>query len=244
MLKRTILLVLLVLALLTGCSQVQENPLPTETALLLEPSNPTIAPTDTASPQGESPTATVEVQAGETSSTEAEMGDPSSEAVAFIPCSGVLTSANQEGPYYLEGSPEKSDLVEAGLAGTPVVITGSVYDQECNPIPEAKVDFWQANAEGVYDNAGYVLRGHVVTDANGVYSIRTIEPGLYTGRPPHIHVKVFAPDGRELLTTQLYFPGSENSADVRAAPDLLVTYLEPDDSGERRVVFNFIVQAQ
>jgi protocatechuate 3,4-dioxygenase beta subunit len=158
-----------------------------------------------------------------------------------MPCSGALTSANMEGPYYTPGSPQRDSLLEPGMTGTPILIYGGVFDQDCNPVPGAKVDFWQADANGVYDNAGYRLRGHVLTGADGFYAIETIAPGLYTGRPEHIHVKVFAPDGRELLTTQLYFPGSENSADVQAAPDLLVSYLGMDDQGRQLVRFNFVV---
>jgi hypothetical protein len=40
----------------------------------------------------------------------------------------------------------------------------------------------------------------------------------------------------------MYFAGSEGSADVSTAPDLLVTYLEPDDNGQLQVIFNFVVQ--
>ena len=127
------------------------------------------------------------------------------------------------------------------MDGTPVLILGRVFDQHCTPIPGAKVDFWLADVDGEYDNAGYRLRGHVFTDGNGYYEIESIEPGIYTGRPPHIHVKVFAPAGPELLTTQMYFPGSEESGDVLSAPDLLVTYIEPDESGRVRVIFNFVV---
>ncbi len=159
-----------------------------------------------------------------------------------IPCSGMPTSANQEGPYYSPGSPERASLIEDGMPGRPIMILGQVYDQGCQPIPDVKVDFWQADASGEYVNVGYRLRGHVITDANGFYSLETIEPGLYTGRPPHIHVKVFAPDGEELLTTQIYFPGSEGSVDVKAALDLLVDYPESDLEGSTQVWFNFIIQ--
>jgi protocatechuate 3,4-dioxygenase beta subunit len=141
----------------------------------------------------------------------------------------------------MAGAPQKASLVEPGMTGTPVFITGQVLNQDCQPLAGAKVDFWQADADGVYDNVGYRLRGYALTDANGFYSIETIVPGLYTGRPPHIHVKVFAPDGSELLTTQLYFPGSEGSADVQGSPDLLVTLGGPDAAGRALVNFNFIV---
>jgi protocatechuate 3,4-dioxygenase beta subunit len=160
----------------------------------------------------------------------------------LIPCSGELTSTNQEGPFYKTGSPERESLIDEGLAGTPIIIIGRVFDQDCNTLSDIKLDFWLANADGEYDNAGYTLRGYQLTDENGYYSIESIEPTPYTGRPSHIHVKLFAPDGRELLTTQMYFPGSESSADVLNSPDLLATYLAPDSNGRQRVLFNFVLQ--
>ena len=160
---------------------------------------------------------------------------------APAPCTGMLTSPNMEGPYYKAGAPERANLIDAGMPGQPIRISGHVFDADCNPLPGAKVDFWQADAGGVYDNEGYTLRGYVVTDANGAYTLDTIEPGVYPGRPPHVHVKVFAADGRELLTTQMYFAGSERSRDVQAAPDLLVPYLGLDAQGRQRIAFDFVV---
>lgn len=165
---------------------------------------------------------------------------PGTTAVAT--CTGVLTSPNMEGPYYKAGAPERASLIEPGMLGTPIRVSGHVFDQTCTPLTGARVDFWQADASGAYDNEGYTLRGYVVTDADGAYVIDTIEPGIYPGRPPHVHVKVFAPDGRELLTTQMYFAGSEDSGDVRAAPDLLAPYLGPDAEGRQQIAFDFVVR--
>jgi protocatechuate 3,4-dioxygenase beta subunit len=156
-------------------------------------------------------------------------------------CSSTLTPANQEGPFYTADSPERASLIDEGMPGVPLLIFGRVFDQECNPIAGAKLDFWLADVNGEYDNAGYTLRGHVFADAGGNYAIEAIEPTAYTGRPPHTHVKVFDPDGRELLTTQLYFAGSEDSADVRNAPGLLAPYVGPDSTGRQQVLFNFVV---
>lgn len=169
---------------------------------------------------------------------------PASSLPPSLPCSGVPTSRNQEGPFYKAGSPERESLIEESMPGTPILIMGRVFDQDCNPLPGVKVDFWLANVEGEYDNVGYTLRGHQFTNENGFYSIESIEPTPYTGRPSHIHVKLFAPNGNELLTTQMYFPGSESSPDVTNSPDLLATYLEPDSGGRQQVLFNFIVQDQ
>ena len=192
--------------------------------------------TQFATPAGEEPSP-VTVEAGVASETSTSLLTTPS----LIACSGELTSSNQEGPYYSPGSPQRSDLIENGMSGTPIRLFGQVFDQDCNPISGARLDFWQADGNGEYDNHGYTLRGHVFSEEDGSYSLETVEPGRYPGRPPHIHVKVFSPDNRELLTTQMYFAGSENSPDVTAAPDLLVAYLEPDENGRQQVLFNFVV---
>lgn len=163
-------------------------------------------------------------------------------ALAAVPCRGELTSPNQEGPYYMTGSPERASLIDPGMPGLPILISGRVLDQDCAPVAGAKVDLWQTDAEGRYDNSGYTLRGHTIAGEDGAYAIETIEPAPYPGRPSHIHVKVFAPDGRELLTTQLYLPGTEGSRDVRAAPALLVAYAGEDESGRQLVPFDFIIR--
>jgi protocatechuate 3,4-dioxygenase beta subunit len=127
------------------------------------------------------------------------------------------------------------------MPGVPILIFGRVFDQDCNPIPGAKLDFWLADVNGEYDNVGYTLRGHVFTDDEGNYALESIEPTSYTGRPPHIHVKVFAPDDEELLTTQMYFAGSEASTEVTNSPELCVNYLAADENGRLQVLFNFVV---
>ena len=158
-----------------------------------------------------------------------------------ITCDGVLTPAQQEGPFFSPGSPQRGSLMDAGMPGVPVLIFGRVFDQDIRPIPEAKLDFWLADVNGEYDNVGFTLRGHVFTDQDGYYQIESIEPTSYTGRPPHIHVRVYSPSGEELLTTQMYFAGSESSAEVTNAPELFANYLEPDENGRLQVLFNFIV---
>jgi protocatechuate 3,4-dioxygenase beta subunit len=127
-----------------------------------------------------------------------------------------------EGPYFSTGSPQRRSLLAAGMAGTRLTLTGYVLTTACRPVRRAKLDFWQADARGVYDNDGYRLRGHQFTDSAGRYRLETIVPGLYTGRTKHIHVKVQAPD-RDILTTQLYFPGvARNRSDRLYESDLLL----------------------
>lgn len=115
------------------------------------------------------------------------------------------TLAETEGPFFKPRSPERADLIESGIKGRPIVLSGRVLDRACRPLGHALVDLWHADDNGDYDNAGFRLRGHVFTDAEGRYRFRTIVPALYTGRTRHFHVKV-QPAGARLLTTQLYFP--------------------------------------
>jgi protocatechuate 3,4-dioxygenase beta subunit len=158
-------------------------------------------------------------------------------------CDGTLTPAQTEGPFYTPDTPERGNLVEAGMGGTLLLVTGKVLNQNCEPIRGAKLDFWQADDNGEYDNVDYRLRGHQFADENGNYMLETILPGRYPGRTPHIHVKIFAPDGREVLTTQIYFSGvSDQIPDGIFRPDLLARDLGPDASGRRHVAFDFVVR--
>jgi len=115
------------------------------------------------------------------------------------------TLRETEGPYFKPRSPQRADLREPGIAGRPLDLSGFVLSRACRPVAGALIDVWQANDQGLYDNDGFRLRGHLLADAGGRFTLRTIVPGAYDGRTRHIHVKVQAP-GRPLLTTQLYFP--------------------------------------
>ena len=119
------------------------------------------------------------------------------------------------------------------MQGTRLLLVGYVLNQDCNPLPNAWLDFWQADASGQYDNDGYRLRGHQYTDAQGRYFLETILPGLYDSRPiEHIHVKIH-PEGGEEVTSQLYFPSQPVeglTVNLEDRGDLVIGY------------FNFVLQ--
>lgn len=149
------------------------------------------------------------------------------------------TVAQTEGPYFTPNSPERASLLETGMPGTELLLTGYVFSTACQPVPDALVDFWQANDAGEYDNAGFTLRGHQFTGQDGRYALTTIVPGLYPGRTRHIHVKVQAPN-RPVLTTQLYFPGvPENDRDRIFDPSLVMDVEEED--GRAIGFFTFVL---
>ena len=144
-----------------------------------------------------------------------------------------------EGPYYKAGAPQRATLSTTGVAGTPLVLTGYVLSTSCQPIANAKLDFWQADGNGNYDNSGYTLRGWQLTDANGAYRLETVIPGLYPGRTEHIHVKVTV--NGKTYTSQLFFPGvSQNAGDSIYAANMLIA-LNSATTTPRTGTFNFII---
>jgi len=149
------------------------------------------------------------------------------------------TPAQTEGPYYKPNSPERQTLREAGMAGTPLRLSGLVLSRRCEPAARILLDFWQADDRGAYDNQGHRLRGHQFTDESGRYQLETIIPGLYPGRTRHIHVKVQPPNG-SILTSQLYFPGEpRNRRDRLFRPTLLLRTEETSDG--QLATFNFVL---
>ena len=151
-----------------------------------------------------------------------------------------LTPEQTEGPYFKRNSPERASLVDASTPGTRLTLTGRVLNQNGKPIARALLDFWQADASGNYDNAGYLLRGHQFTDDAGQYRLETVVPGLYPGRTRHIHVKVQAPNG-PILTTQLYFPNEPRNASDGIFNPKLVLPMQATAQGQA-ASFDFVVQ--
>jgi len=151
------------------------------------------------------------------------------------------TPRQTEGPYFKPASPERASLLEPGMKGVRVVVTGVVRLASCQPVSRALVDVWHADDRGDYDNAGYRLRGHQFTDDQGRYRLETIVPGVYPGRTRHFHLKVQAPKG-PVLTTQLYFPGeAANASDPIFKRELVLRVR--DGAEGKTATFDFVLRA-
>ena len=120
----------------------------------------------------------------------------------------------------------RSDIAES-LPGAPLALSFVLLDAAtCAPLSGARIDIWHADSDGRYSgyrgqgdagvstrNATF-LRGTQVTGADGAARFRTIYPGWYPGRTPHVHLKAIL-DGRDVLTTQVYFPDALTAAVYR-----------------------------
>lgn len=150
---------------------------------------------------------------------------------------GMITPRQTEGPFFKTDSPLRASLLEK-TAKTRLLVTGRVLSAQCNPVPNALLDFWHADEDGDYDNRGFRYRGHQFADGQGRYRLETIVPAEYPGRTRHIHVKVQARGGR-VLTTQLYFPGDPgNRRDGLYRAELEMRLAKPGEGA-----FDFVVDA-
>ncbi len=175
--------------------------------------------------------------------------------VSGLAATAITTPAGSEGPFYPTRSMRfddiDNDLVkingEVDQAGGEIVtLSGRVLNRAGNPIVAARVEIWQCDVKGRYlhrGDFGWSSRdkafqgfGHDLTNAAGVYSFRTIKPVPYSGRTPHIHVKVLV-NNRTRLTTQFYLPDHSDNAN-----DWL--YQQIPEELRERLTMNFEVTAQ
>jgi protocatechuate 3,4-dioxygenase beta subunit len=144
---------------------------------------------------------------------------PFAVASGLVTC--VLAPESTEGPFHLDEQRFRRNITE-GRGGVPLALRLTVVDvSTCRTIRGAAVDVWHCDAAGTYSGVqgagGTFLRGIQRTGAKGVAVFRTIYPGWYPGRTPHIHVKV-ALGGNVVHTGQLYFPDAVTDAVYRRVP--------------------------
>lgn len=144
------------------------------------------------------------------------------------------TAESPMGPFYPIARPEDADADLTWMkghskraAGRVIEVSGRVFDMRGNPIANATLELWQANAAGRYTHPSDISKAaldpnfqgyaSLRTDSKGNWKIVTIKPGGYDSpighRPPHIHFDVRGQRHRNIL--QLYFPeeAAGNAAD-------------------------------
>ena len=125
--------------------------------------------------------------------------------VSAAPPTCVPTRADSLGPFYEPNAPERDHTGQA------LVISGTVRSaRDCSPLGGAVIEWWSANPRGDYDNAH---RATQRVSADGSYQYTTDFPGMYPGRPPHVHVRVTAP-GHRTLVTQVYPQQAQTALNV------------------------------
>ena len=153
--------------------------------------------------------------------------------------SAQATEATVFGPFHVPGAPELAlgDDISGGAAGEPLYVNATVRGRDGEPVANARVDVWEADAEGFYDVQRTGLdrpQGRAVfhTDAGGKLWFRGVMPVAYPiptdgpvgrmlkatkrhpWRPAHVHFMIQAP-GYETLITHV-FRGDDSYLDSDA----------------------------
>jgi protocatechuate 3,4-dioxygenase, alpha subunit len=140
-----------------------------------------------------------------------------------------LTPSQTVGPFFHGGleCPDAATLASDQTLGTRVRIEGTVRDGAGDPVTDAVVEIWQANAAGRYQHPddrrevpldpSFDGFGRCATDDGGRFAFATIKPGAVPGpngsaQAPHLLVSVLARGLLTRLITRLYFDDEQANA--------------------------------
>ena len=163
------------------------------------------------------------------------------------------------GPFYREGAQElpMGATISKDGRGEPVVVMGRVLSTDGSPIPNALLDVWETDENGLYEQQDpeqpdMNLRGKFRSDREGRYCFVGIKPvsypipddgpvgqllralGRHPFRPAHIHLLISA-DGFVPVTTHLFVKGDaylDSDAVFGTKDSLVVDFIRHDSAEE------------
>ncbi len=164
------------------------------------------------------------------------------------------TPSQTVGPFFHHGLlyQDETELVDDQTEGQRIRVIGTVYDGSGEPIPDAILEIWQADAHGYFNHPldphcdladkhfhGF---GRTGTVNGGRYEFKTVKPGgvpLPDGQPqaPYINFRVFSRGMLIHAYTRLYFSDESANQDdpvlQRIAPERRSTLIAPRvDTGD------------
>jgi hydroxyquinol 1,2-dioxygenase len=176
------------------------------------------------------------------------------------------TEATVFGPFFVEGAPayDHGDDIANGAVGIPCKVRGRIHDLDGKPVPHARIEVWQADAEGLYDvqrqDAGHQARGSLVAGPEGEYHFQSILAEAYPipddgpvgdllkatkrhpWRPAHLHFMIEAP-GYETLITHVFRNGDQyldSDAVFGVRESLIADWIKQPD-GTYLVDYDFVL---
>jgi len=135
----------------------------------------------------------------------------------------LITASQTIGPFFKYGLewPGGENLFPDSAEGRRIRLGGIVTDYRGQPVPDALIEFWQADGRGKFNTARAKASGgfgRVPTDDRGRYAISTVFPGRVAGhdgklQAPHILVVLFARGLLAQVVTRVYFGGEAANQD-------------------------------
>lgn len=171
------------------------------------------------------------------------------------------TPSQTVGPFFHLGCTEQASvgsLITPATKGERIRLACRVFDGEGQPVPDAMIEIWQANAEGRYAHPEDTQQkpldpnfngfGRLATDEQGSCVFETIKPGRVPGndgtlQAPHINVSVFARGVLKRLATRIYFADDPaNASDpilfLVSAARRSTLLAQPDATDKNRWLFD------
>ncbi|HEY4383982.1 MAG TPA: intradiol ring-cleavage dioxygenase [Ktedonobacteraceae bacterium] len=167
------------------------------------------------------------------------------------------TASTVFGPFFVEGSPRfaNGDDIANGASGEPCFMHGHVLSIAGEPLPDARIEIWQADDNGFYDvqsqeSSQVYNRGHLYSDEAGNYSFWSVRPEAYPipedgpvgelleaanrspMRPAHVHFMIKVP-GYKTLITHVFKEGDQylDSDAVFGVRSSLITSFDRHEPG-------------
>ena len=126
----------------------------------------------------------------------------------------LATPSQTVGPFFAVGIGPDGLGAIAGPAtrGERITLSIGVVDGDGQPVPDAMIELWHADADGRYGAPGFRGFGRQPTDAAGRCTFETIRPGAVTreGKPAeaaHVNVCLFMRGLLRHVYTRMYFAG-------------------------------------
>ena len=138
----------------------------------------------------------------------------------------VAIPSQTVGPFFHFGlleTPTLGCLAGPGARGHRIWLSMRVVDGEGAPVPDAMIEIWQADGDGVVPplpapgatavQPAFTGFGRLATDADGTCTFETVRPGYVQEsmpgaetQAPHINVCLFARGLLRQIHTRVYFP--------------------------------------
>ena len=135
------------------------------------------------------------------------------------------TPSQTVGPFLRIGlvhGEKQNVLVDEHTSGKRIRLGGVVYDGNGNPINDALLEIWQADANGIYPHPADSRHsevdphfrgfGRTQNEDGGAYEFHTVKPGGRDGHAPFINLHLFARGMLLHVQSRIYFEDEPSNA--------------------------------
>lgn len=138
----------------------------------------------------------------------------------------IVSPCNTTGPYFprefSDGNEDLTGRDGATARGQHILLTGRVLESGGKPTWNMVLEIWQPDSNGIFRHPldprfedadpGFWGWGRSRTAQDGRYRFKTVLPGSYPGRRPHINCAILGIGLTRRLVTTIFFPAAPEAA--------------------------------